>query len=113
MKRKKGKTIESVFYGIIILITIGVFFIPQAKSSSEKESDLKNAESLLVIKVESLIKENKIEEANQVLAEIKSEENKVLIKSEIQLKELEGRLENIKKMIDEKNYQKAKEELSL
>lgn len=113
LKRKKGKTIESVFYGIIILITIGVFFIPQVKSSSEKESDLKNAESLLVIKVESFIKENKIEEANQVLPEIKSEENKVLIKSEIQLKELEGQLENIKKMIDEKNYQKAKEELSL
>lgn len=76
------------------------------------EDEIKKAESSLIIKAESLIKENKIEEANKILLEIKSEDAIVQLRAEIQLKELENELEGIRKIIDEKNYSKAQNELS-
>jgi len=111
-KRKKGKTTEYIFYGIITLITVGVFFIPQSKNKYESEAELKSAESSLIIKAEGLIKEDKISEVNQMLSEIKSEENKVLVRSKIQLHELNHKLDELVPTLKDKKFSEVSLNLS-
>ncbi len=111
-KRKKGKTTEYVFYGIITLITVGVFFIPQAKNKYESDAELKSGESALIIKAEGLIKEDKISEVNQVLSEIKSDDNKVLVRSKIQLHELTKQIDALEPLLANKKFSEIKLSLS-
>jgi rRNA maturation endonuclease Nob1 len=111
-KRKKGKTTEYIFYGIITLITVGVFFIPQAKNKYESDAEIKSAESSLIIKAEGLIKEDKISEVNQVLSEIKSEDNKVLVRSKIQLHELTKQIDALEPLLASKKFSEIKLSLS-
>lgn len=111
-KRKKGKTTEYIFYGIITLITVGVFFIPQAKNKYESEAELKSAESSLIIKAEGLIKADKISEVNQVLSEIKSEDNKVFVRSKIQLHELTKQIDALEPLLASKKFSEIKLSLS-
>lgn len=37
VKRKKGKTVEYILYGVIALMAVGVFFIPKPETEEDKE----------------------------------------------------------------------------
>jgi len=111
-KRKKGKIIAYFFYGFITLIGLSTFFILQTGSQFENDSETKNAESPLVIKAESLIEENKIDEANQVISKIKSADNIVLIRSKIQLHKLTKEMDALEPLLADKKYSEIKFGLS-
>jgi hypothetical protein len=111
-KRKKGKTTEYILYGLLTLITVMVFFIPQAEKKYESDALIKSAESSLVMKAEGLIKEDKISEVNQIIAELKSEDNKVLVRGKIQLYELTNQIDALEPLLVSKKFSEIKLSLS-
>ena len=107
-QHKSAQIVSFVIYGIMALAVVGVFFIPKKKNSFELSKELSSKESPLVMKAETLIDNNKIEEAKQVVAEVQSEESKVLIRSKIQLHLLLKQLDAIEPLLAKRNYQDVK-----
>lgn len=103
-KRKSGRKFEFIGYILIAIVTVIVFIIPAAKDKREVNESLKNEETALVIKADNLLKEAKISEATAVLSEVKSEDNKVLIRSKIQLYELNKQLDELEPMLKQKKF---------
>jgi len=105
----KKKTIHFlVIYGIMLAISILLFMIPAAKSDYEISAEIKNSESSLVYKAEQLINAKKIDEVEQILSQLKSDENRIIIKSKIQLQRLTEEINALEPLIDKKEYSKLK-----
>lgn len=110
--RNKNKKAEIITYSILVLFTIGVFFIPATKSAYEIEEENKKADKELITNAEDLIHNNQIEEAKLILNNLKADESKVIVKSKIQLSELVTKLNEIEPLLEEKQFSKVKLALS-
>ncbi len=111
-ERTKNKKIEIITYAILVIFTIGVFFIPSKKSVSDIGKENKKADSELIIKAEDLINNNKLEDAKLIIKDLKTDESKVIIKSKIQLANLVAKLNTIEPLLEKKKYSKIKLELN-
>jgi hypothetical protein len=115
-ERKKGTKINTIVYAVFGVFCLVILVFPEQKSEDEKrksiEISLQTDEKPLFQKAIRLLKENKVEEAEVILSELKSESYILQLKSNIQLKELETKFEEIESLIEKKNYSKASFELS-
>jgi hypothetical protein len=107
----KGRMVELISYGIIVLIFVFAFFLPEPKTNSEINNELINSETSLMLKVDSLINANGIELAKKELLNLKSAQNITEVKSKIQLKEIELALKDIENKVVSGDIDNAKSEL--
>lgn len=106
--RKKKGSHYLILYGVYIAISLILFIIPAAKSDYEISMEIKNAESSIVSKAELLISEKKFDEVEDILSTLKSDENRVIIKSKIQLQKLSEKIDELEQFIDKKEFSKLK-----
>jgi len=107
----KGRMVELISYGIIVLIFVFAFFLPEPKTNYEINNELINSETSLMLKVDSLINANGIELAKKELLNLKSAQNITEVKSKIQLKEIELALKDIENKVVSGDIDNAKSEL--
>lgn len=107
----KGRMVELISYGIIVLIFVFAFFLPEPKTNSEINNELINSETSVMLKVDSLINANGIELAKKELLNLKSAQNITEVKSKIQLKEIELALKDIENKVVSGDIDNAKSEL--
>lgn len=109
---KKGRTFEFISYGVIISIFIIAFALPEPKTNSELNNELVNSETESMVKADSLLNTNNLDLAKKELLNIKSNQNTIELKSKIQLKEIENRLQAIDEKINISDIDNASTELS-
>jgi hypothetical protein len=107
----KGRMFEWISYGVIVLIFLFAFFLPEPKTNSEINNELVNSESTVMLKVDSLINTNGIELAKKELLNLKSAQNIIEVKSKIQLKEIELALAKIEDKIEKGELSSLKSDL--
>lgn len=108
----KGRTFEWISYGVIISIFSIAFALPEPKTNSEINNELVSSETESMMKVDSLLNDNNLDLAKKELLNIKSNQNSIELKSKIQLKEIELKLQSIEDGINNSDLDSASSELS-
>jgi hypothetical protein len=109
-KRKKGKVWEYAGYAFIAALLAGALLMPSKKYSNQNEAN--SEESPLVQKAEQYINENNEAGVTQTLTQIKSPDNRVLIQSKQQLKQLTDKLDSLEPLLKSQDYNTLRLELS-
>lgn len=109
--RSKAKIIEYIGYGLIVIALVIVLIVP-GKNRAKDKMEMNNAEAPLIEQAEELIKIGKIAEARAIVIKVSQPENKILIQSKIQLKELCDKLDSLEPLLKKKDYSTLKFELS-
>jgi hypothetical protein len=109
--RNKNKKTEIITYAVLVTLTIVVFFIPSKKNEYDIKKENILADKELVIQIEELIENNKLNDAKLIIKRLKADESIVIVKSKIQLSELTSKLDILETLLEKKEYSKIQLEL--
>jgi len=108
---KKGKVAEWASYGVVVIIFLFAYILPDPKTHKEINNELMGTENAMMYKADSLLSANNIDLAKKELLNIKSSQNSIELKSKIQLKEIELALVKVETIIAHGDMSAAKSEL--
>jgi hypothetical protein len=105
---EQSKKMEWTSYAIILSVLGMVLIIPNPKSSAELKAETLQGEQSVVSEVEKLIEANDFKAAEQLLPNIISLENSTRIRSTLQLKQCNNKLDIANQCIANQKYADAR-----
>jgi hypothetical protein len=105
---KNSKRLEWVSYIIITTLLIVVVALPTPKTTAEENLELAQSEDSIVLKANKALENGTIEDAQQLLNDIKSIQNITRVKSAIQLKKNSDEIAKAESKINAGEFQQAK-----
>jgi hypothetical protein len=106
----KSNNTKVIHFAILFAVVL-VVVIVMAVISSKSEDSAKVAQKGENAKIESLIKSGSFEEADKLILELKDEKQMIEMKSKLQLAQLTIQLDELKPLLDSKDYEKLALEL--
>ena len=104
-----SKRMEWVSYIIITTLLIVAVALPTPKTTAEENLELFKTEESIVEKANNAVENGRIDEAQQLLKDIKSIQNITRIKSAIQLKKTNEELVKVESKMNAGEFQQAKD----
>ncbi len=110
---KKNKALEWVGYAIVLLVLVVSFLAPEPKTASQKNKELAADEQLVLPSIRELINKGDFEKAQTAIQALKSDDNKIVLLSEMQLMDLTTQLDALKVAAEktDRNFEKIQNDL--
>lgn len=110
---KKNKVLEWVGYVIVLAVLLVSFVTPEPKTALQKNKETTAEEKPALEGIKAMIDKGEFEKAQAAIQMLKSDENKIILLSEMQLIDLTAQLDLLKDIVQKPvgDYQKIQNDL--